>query len=194
MIQKINMISRTFGLLAATSVLTTLGMPAWLNAQITGDVQLTVLQTTDLHHHANGADHVGLDVNPVTGTSVTGAYARISAYVSSVRASAGHPVILVDSGDWTMGTLYDLTLASRPLALSFLDLMGYDCVTLGNHEFDYAPQGLAQIFKAAQTSFAFRTPIVASNMNLRGSTDLAPFVGDGKAIQTTRVQQLSNGL
>jgi 2',3'-cyclic-nucleotide 2'-phosphodiesterase (5'-nucleotidase family) len=114
MIQKINMISRTFGLLAATSVLTTLGMPVWLNAQITGDVQLTVLQTTDLHHHANGADHVGLDVNPVTGTSVTGAYARISAYVSSVRASAAHPVILVDSGDWTMGTLYDLTLASRP--------------------------------------------------------------------------------
>ena len=31
-------------------------------------------------------------------------------------------------------------------------------------------------------------------MNLGGSADLAPFVGDGKAIQTTRVQQLSNGL
>ena len=194
MLQKRNMISRTFALLAATSLLTRLAMPVSLNAQLIGDAQLTVLQTTDLHHHANGADHVGLDISPVTGTSVTGAYARISAYVSSVRASAGHPVILVDSGDWTMGTLYDLTLASRPLALSFLDLMDYDCVTLGNHEFDYAPQGLAQIFNAAQTSFAFRTPIVASNMNLGGSTDLAPFVGDGKAIQTTRVQQLSNGL
>jgi 2',3'-cyclic-nucleotide 2'-phosphodiesterase (5'-nucleotidase family) len=48
-----------------------------------------------------------------------------------------------------MGTLYDLTLASRHLALSFLDLMACDCVTLGNHEFDDAPQGLARIFKAA---------------------------------------------
>src|SRR6185437_6729805 len=66
--------------------------------------------------------------------------------------------------------------------------------TLGNHEFDYTPKGLAQILSAGQSSFAFRTPIVASNMNLGGSTDLEAFVGDGKAIQTTRVQELPNGL
>lgn len=103
-------------------------------------------------------------------------------------------MVLVDSGDWTMGTLYDLTLATRPLGLLFLDLMKYDCVTLGNHEFDYSTKGLAQILGAAQTAFAFRTPIVASNMNLGGSTDLAPFVGKGKSIQTTRIQDLGNGL
>jgi len=28
--------------------------------------------------------------------------------------------------------------------------MRYDCVTLGNHEFDYTPKGLAQILGAAQ--------------------------------------------
>src|SRR6266849_1577627 len=78
------------------------------------DVQITILQTTDLHDHANGADHVGLDVDHVTGTSVTGAYARIAAYVDYVRDHERHPVLLVDSGDWTMGTLYDLTLGSDP--------------------------------------------------------------------------------
>lgn len=181
-------------LLAATTILAALAIPVGLDAQVTGDAQVTILQTTDLHHHANGADHVGLDVSPATGMGATGAYARIAAYVNYVRASAGHPVILVDSGDWSMGTFYDLTLASRPLALSFLDLMHYDCVTLGNHEFDYAPQGLAQILGAAQNSFGFRTPIVASNMNAGSSTTLATFVGDGKAIQTTRVQQFTNGL
>ena len=174
--------------------LAALAIPVGLHAQTNGDSQITILQTTDLHHHANGADHVGLDVDPVTAMGKTGAYARISAYVNYVRSSAGHPVVLVDSGDWTMGTFYDLTLASRPLALSFLDLMHYDCVTLGNHEFDYTPKGLAQMLAVAIGSFAFRTPIVASNMNLRGNTDLAPFVGDGKAIQTTRVQQLASGL
>ena len=158
------------------------------------DAQLTILQTTDLHHHANGADHVGLDVDPATGMSVTGAYARISAYINYVRSSASHPVILVDSGDWTMGTLYDLTLGKQPLALYFLDLMRYDCVTLGNHEFDYGPKGLAQILGNAQASFGFRTPIVASNMSLGGNTELANFVGHKKAIHTTRVQQLKNGL
>ena len=158
------------------------------------DAQLTILQTTDLHHHANGADHVGLDVDPATGMSATGAYARIAAYVNYVRSSAGHPVVLVDSGDWTMGTLYDLTLGKQPLALYFLDLMRYDCVTLGNHEFDYGPKGLAQILGNAQGAFGFRTPIVASNMSLGGDAELANFVGDTKAIHTTRVQELKNGL
>jgi 5'-nucleotidase/UDP-sugar diphosphatase len=186
--------SNKFRLLATISILAALAIPVGLYAQVNGDAQITILQTTDLHDHANGADHVGLDVDPATGMGAMGAYARVSAYVNYVRASAGHPVILVDSGDWTMGTFYDLTLASRPLALSFLDFMHYDCVTLGNHEFDYTPKGLAQILGAAQSSFGFRTPIVASNMNAGNSSDLAAFVGDGKAIQTTRVQQLSNGL
>lgn len=183
-----------FRLAVIASVLLASAIPVTLQAQVTGDAQITILQTTDLHDHANGGEHTGLDVDPATGLGTTGGYARISGYVNYVRASAGHPVILVDSGDWTMGTFYDLTLSSRPLALSFLDLMRYDCVTLGNHEFDYTPRGLAQILGAAQSSFGFRTPIVASNLNAGSSTDLAPFVGDGKAIQTTRVQQLANGL
>jgi 2',3'-cyclic-nucleotide 2'-phosphodiesterase (5'-nucleotidase family) len=156
--------------------------------------EITILQTTDLHDHANGAGHVGLDVDPATATSTTGAYSRIASYISYVRATAGHPVILVDSGDWTMGTLYDLTLASRPLALYFLSAMKYDVVTLGNHEFDYTPRGLAGMLAAAKSSFNFQTPIVASNMNLGGNADLAPFYGSGKAIQPTYVETLADGM
>lgn len=177
-------------------------IPPMVGAQANGkarahrqkDVPITILQTTDLHHHANGVDHVGLDVNPFTGTGVVGSYARIASYVEYVRATAGHQVILVDSGDWTMGTLYDFTLSSRPLALGFLQLMRYDCVTLGNHEFDYTPKGLAQILGSAQASFGFNTPIVATNMNLAGDADLAPFVGDSKLIQSSRIETLANGL
>ena len=176
------------------TVLALLAFSLSVRAQVTADTPITILQTTDVHDHANGADHVGLDVNPATGMGAIGAYARISAYVNYVRSSAGHPVVLVDSGDWTMGTLYDFTLSTSPIALSFLDKMQYNCVTLGNHEFDYAPQGLAQMLAAAQKAFSFHTPIVASNMNLGGSADLAPFAGTGKAIQATRTEQLSNGL
>jgi 2',3'-cyclic-nucleotide 2'-phosphodiesterase (5'-nucleotidase family) len=158
------------------------------------DVQITILQTTDLHHHANGADHVGLDVDPVGGTSATGAYSRIAGYVNYVRRTTQHPVLLVDSGDWTMGTLYDLTLGQRPLALYFLSFMHYDAATLGNHEFDYGPKGLAQIFSNAQNSFGFSTPIVASNMSLNGNTDLQPFFGPNKTIQTTLIQKLDQGI
>src|SRR5690242_16988304 len=137
----------------------------------------TILQTTDIHDHANGSGHVGLDVDLTTAMSTFGAYARIAAYVNAVRRNAGHPVILVDSGDWTMGTPYDLTLGSNPLALYFITAMHYNAVTLGNHEWDYTPLGLAGMLAAAKTKFGFSTPIVASNMNLNGNADLAPFVG-----------------
>ncbi|HEY2321300.1 MAG TPA: metallophosphoesterase [Thermoanaerobaculia bacterium] len=155
---------------------------------------ITILQTTDIHDHANGSGHVGLDLDPVNATSTFGAYSRIATYVSSVRRSAGHPVILIDSGDWTMGTVYDLTLGSNPLPLYFINSMHYNAVTLGNHEWDYTPRGLAGMLAAAKTNFGFATPIVASNMNLNGNTDLAPFVGTGKMIQPAYVETLSNGL
>ena len=38
------------------------------------DAQITILQTTDLHDHANGAGHVGLDVDRLPGRSTMGAY------------------------------------------------------------------------------------------------------------------------
>src|SRR5581483_10010869 len=154
--------------------------------------EITILQTTDLHHHANGSGHVGLDVSPAA-MGTTGAYARIASYVGYVRATAGHPVILVDSGDWTMGTLYDLTNGSRPFALGFISAMGYDAITLGNHEFDYTPRGLAGMIAAARSSFNFQTTIVATNINLNGNSDLAPLFA-ANAIVPSYVKTLGNGL
>ena len=164
------------------------------DVRVPHDVKLTILQTTDLHHHANGAGHLGLDVDSNTARSVVGSYARIASYVNYVRATAGNQVLLVDSGDWTMGTFYDLTLGSEPLALGFISLMRYDCITFGNHEFDYTTKGLAQMLTAAQSKFRFHTPIVASNLNLNGDPNLTPLVGDGNLIRSTFVEQLPNGL
>src|SRR5579885_3257691 len=155
------------------------------------NTQITILQTTDLHDHANGADHVGLDANPLTGTGTVGSYARIAGYINSVRKTTKNPVLLVDSGDWTMGTIYDATLVDpridAPLALLFMQYMHYDVATFGNHEFDYGPRGLAQILGTAINTFGFHTPIVASNMNLNGNTDLAPYVGAGQLINPSRI-------
>lgn len=156
---------------------------------LTGDAQVTLLQTTDLHHVANGAGHVA------AGTpGATGSYGRIAAYVEHVRGTAGHPVLLVDSGDWSMGTCYDLTLGQQPLAPLFLDALRYDCATLGNHEFDYGPGGLARILERARNAFAFATPLVASNTVLNGNGDLAPWLGPGKRVVPTHLTTLANGL
>ena len=156
---------------------------------LAGDARVTLLQTTDIHA---GAQSRGPAAAGRPGPE--GGYARISAYVNAVRASAGHPVLLVDSGDWSMGTPYDLTLGDKPLPLWFLDALGYDCATLGNHEFDYGPGGLARILGAARAAFGFRTPLVASNLDAGGSAELAPLLGPGKPIAATRVTVLANGL
>ena len=70
--------SRICRSLAATSLLAVVAiLPVGLAAQRRTsddkrqqDARITILQTTDLHHHANGTDHIGLDVNPLTGTAV----------------------------------------------------------------------------------------------------------------------------
>ncbi len=149
---------------------------------------LTLLQTTDVHHHAAGT-------GPMSATDIgaTGGYARVAAYVNAVRAASGTtPVVLVDSGDWTMGTLYDLTDSAQPMGTFFLDTLRYDCAALGNHEFDYTPKGLASILSVSQAKFGFRTPLVASNTVLNGNADLAPYWGT--AVHATYTKTLPNGL
>lgn len=156
---------------------------------LTPNAQLTILQTTDVHDHAAGVGHVD-----ATSLAPVGGYPRIATYVDFIRATVGHPVVLVDSGDWSMGTLYDLTLGKQPLALYDMDALRYDCTTLGNHELDYSPLGLAQMLTQAQSSFALRTPLVASNMNVNGNAALAPLFGEKSPIRPSYVETLSNGL
>lgn len=152
------------------------------------ETRVTILQTTDLHDHAKGAGHTE------AAAPALGGYPRIAAYVEHVRAHCGNPVLLVDSGDWSMGTVYDLTLGRMPLALRFADALRYDCITLGNHEFDNGSAGLAGVLGAARRGFHLRSPILASNLELNGDTDLAPFLGPGKGIARTLVKTLPNGL
>jgi 5'-nucleotidase len=128
-------------------------------------VTSTILQTSDVHHHASGygsfydytPDSLGDDF-------VTGGYSRMATVIGRIKnqqASAGVPTLLVDSGDFFMGTTYDLS-ASDPIALQFFTLMGYDAITLGNHEFDWSPGGLYTLLSAGLAK-GFNVPVVASN-------------------------------
>ena len=156
---------------------------------VTAGATFTLLQTTDLHDHASGEGPLSAGV-----PGPLGSYARIAAYVNAVRqaAAADNPVVLVDSGDWTMGTVYDFTLSQQPLATYFLDTLRYDCTTLGNHELDYGTRGLAGMLTASQAGFGFQTPIVASNLVLNGDAYLTPLAGT--TLLPTYTETLTNGL
>lgn len=175
-----------------------------------GDVaSFTLLQTTDVHHRASGSG-ASLTYSPEDGVDgsggadlTQGGYARLTTRIAQARLAAAArntPTLLVDSGDFLMGTVYDLTMGESPAAFYFMEFMKYDAVTLGNHEFDYGPAGLAMILNNArgEDGGGFTVPIVASNLRTDGAagTDddgIEAFVAAG-VIQQSLVKTLDNGL
>ncbi|HPE06766.1 MAG TPA: metallophosphoesterase [Smithellaceae bacterium] len=131
-------------------------------------VSLTILQTSDIHDHAGGYGSAASYSPLITGNdTVHGGYARLAGYISEVRRSRGvNHVLLCDSGDFTMGTVYTMTLSEAPLSFMFFSLMQYDAITPGNHEYDLGPAALAGFINLAKTNpnAPFTTPILASNM------------------------------
>jgi len=112
---------------------------------------LTILHTNDMHSHLLGAPS-NMEYTPaVTADDQTiGGWARIATVIRDVRKSRQNPVLVLDAGDFLMGSLFHMLSREQAYELRLLQMMGYDMVTLGNHEFDLKPQGLARILTAAQ--------------------------------------------
>ena len=124
----------------------------------------TILHTNDMHSNfigmAPSADYSPLTVND---DKTTGGYARIAALLAArrkARESQG-PVLVLDAGDFSMGTPF--AAASREIGgeLQVMAHMGYDATTFGNHDFDLGPDGLAKAIGVA--SQAGRIPAVISS-------------------------------
>ena len=109
-----------------------------VSAQSGGNT-VRVLFTHDLHSH--------LDEYVMAGESV-GGMARFKTLLDARRGEMD-PVILVDGGDFSMGTLYQTVYSTEATELTMLGYLGYDAVTFGNHEFDYRSRGIADMLRAA---------------------------------------------
>ncbi len=109
----------------------------------------TILHTNDLHAR----------VDPVTvrGKSI-GGYARQATAILQARESSTNPILL-NAGDVFQGTLY-FNVYEGLADLSFLNLIGYQVMAVGNHEFDRGPEPLANFARLA------RFPLLAANLDL----------------------------
>lgn len=106
----------------------------------------TILFTHDMHSHVYPAeDSEGNEY---------GGYTRLYTLIKQQRNkySADSSVITVDAGDFSMGTLFQVIYVTDACELRLLGDMGYDVVTLGNHEFDYRDSGLASMLEVAMAS------------------------------------------
>ncbi|MDD3401792.1 MAG: bifunctional UDP-sugar hydrolase/5'-nucleotidase [Hespellia sp.] len=120
---------------------------------------LEVMFTHDLHSHLDPYTTV------IDGESVeAGGLARINTLIKEQRSS-NPDTLLVDGGDFSMGTLYQTLYETDAAELRMLGYMGYDAVTIGNHEFDYRSEGLSNMLHAALESGDRLPSFVISNID-----------------------------
>ncbi len=79
-----------------------------------------------------------------------GGFSRIAAIIHKTKKERKNPVITLDSGDYTIGSLFHLLAREEAFELRLLAAMGYDVISLGKKEFGLKPAGLAQYLNAAK--------------------------------------------
>ena len=126
---------------------------------------LTIVHTNDMHSHLL-AGPSNLDYTPeqTDDDQTVGGWARIATVIKSVKESRDNPVLVLDAGDFLMGSLFHMLSREAAFELRLLKQMGYDAVALGNHEFDLKPDGLARILAAAEKHGQIPTILCANMM------------------------------
>lgn len=115
--------------------------------------ELTILHTNDIHGHLSGWQ--GWE-GELRGRRI-GGLDRLATAIGEARRERGDRVLLVDAGDlWGDTMIADLT-RGRAL-VEAMERMGYDAMTVGNHEPDFGPETLAQHVRE------MRFPVVAANL------------------------------
>ncbi len=106
--------------------------------------ELTLLFTHDLHSHL-------LPAANENGKGTYGGYARLMSVINAEKASSPD-ALLVDAGDFSMGSLFQTAYPTSAIELRMMGAMGYDVTTFGNHEYDYLKSGLRSMLNAAVAS------------------------------------------
>ena len=121
--------------------------------------EISILFTHDMHAHFDPERYMAPG-----GIEERGGYARMKTAIETVRGR--YPdTLLFDAGDFAMGTLYQTIYSEEAPDLRIMGLIGYDAITLGNHEFDYRTQGLTDMLIAARESGDRIPPIVMANID-----------------------------
>ncbi|MBT4876316.1 MAG: bifunctional metallophosphatase/5'-nucleotidase [Desulfobacula sp.] len=112
--------------------------------------EISIIHTNDLHSHLLGFSPNQDYTETVLDDDTIGGYARISTMIKQIKKNSKGPVLVLDGGDFLMGSFFHMLSRENAFELALLGKMGYDAATLGNHEFDLKPKGLAQILESAQ--------------------------------------------
>lgn len=127
------------------------------SARVTGEpFELVIIGTSDMHANPWGFSYE--DGKETTNNGM----ARLYSFISEERTV--HPgLILIDAGDTIQGTILSDDLANKddrkehPM-IEAMNFMGYDAMTLGNHEFNWGIDKMKEILSGADF------PVLAANV------------------------------
>ena len=165
-------------LLAATASAATILLATAGTAQ--AEFGLTILHTNDYHdrHEPISRFDGPCSAEDNAAGECFGGTARLTNAVRDAKSRAGNtPVLLVDGGDQFLGTLF-YTQYKGAVAAEMMNMLGYDAMTVGNHEFDDGPEVLAEFVDAVEF------PILMSNADISGE----PLIAD-KIMKSTVVEK-----
>jgi 5'-nucleotidase len=165
--KSVKSLSRREFLAGSAAVGATLCLTTPLSAAPAGKQTFTILHTNDMHSSFIGmgpaADYTPFSLND---DNTRGGYARLAALIARRKeACKGQgPVLVLDAGDYSMGTAFAAASRETGGELQLMSRMGYDATTFGNHEFDLGPDGLGKSIGVAVK--AGHVPaVLASNAN-----------------------------
>lgn len=113
--------------------------------------KITILHTNDTHSH----------IEPEKDSS--GGLRNRAIFIEQLRNEAGtEQTLLLDCGDFSQGSLY-YNIFKGCFEIEAMNLLGYDAGTIGNHEFDFGLENLANLAKKANF------PFVCANLDFKGT-------------------------
>lgn len=116
---------------------------------------LTIIHVNDTHSH--------LEPERVGEYAGMGGALERAAYIDSVRKADGpENVLLLHAGDFGQGSAYFSEFGGK-VEVSLINAMGFDAITLGNHEFDNGIEALGDVLSGLEV------PVVVCNY------DFSPF-------------------
>lgn len=120
-------------------------------SQLPEDFLLSLIHTNDTHAHIDNV-------------------ARKATVVEALRED-NPSSLLVDAGDVFSGTLYFNQFKGQA-DLDFMNMLGYDAMTFGNHEFDLGTKPLADFIQNA------KFPFVSANVNASKDANLSSLMNE----------------
>ena len=150
-----------------TRFFTTCAALALMTGAAQADYTLTILHTNDFHARFEpiSKSDSGCSEEDAGKGECFGGTARLVTAIADARARSNN-TILVDGGDQFQGSLF-YTYYKGAMSAEFMDKLGYDAMTVGNHEFDDGPEVLRGFMDAV------KFPVLMSNADFAAEPKLS---------------------